>query len=516
MRLGSICRLSALAFVTLCDALSVPDDTVNLFTGGVVNPKDGSVPEEWKPLVTMTGQDKWDRAGYQTALSGDSSTVAVGLPFNSNMGGEKAGSVRVYERVGLDWHQKGPPINGNQPFMQAGFTVSINFDGTAVAFGSPYYNQSYKGNIGVVRIYHWSAASGDEAIASANPAYWYQKGSDIYGQDSGDKCGFSIALGARGLNIAIGSPLKEAPVPNPRPLAGVVRVFKFDDTAGDWANKGQSIHGVHAKDLAGVRVAMSGDANSIAFVSPGMSDDPSYAGKIRVYTFEGNAWQLKGQPVPGAGPGDKGGRSLAFSRDGLNLAVASPAILNGSGHTRVYTFDDSAGSWTQKGAPLPGGGAYSGPGHNVAMNTDGSIIAIGSPFAHESGLTSGRVRLFTWKDDARDGSGGTTAAWVTKGEPIDGEAGDTSGFSVSISGKGNMLAVGAPQFHFNADADALFVNAAVEPGARVMRLASNIQNREQNALEPYQIDSDGPGKVKISGAFACSYLGDLTPPANPY
>jgi hypothetical protein len=511
-----MCRLSALALVSLCDALSAPDESVTLFTGGVVDPKDGSVPEEWKPLVAMNGQDQWDRGGYQTALSGDSSTVAIGLPFNSNLGGERAGSVRVYTRNGLDWHQKGPPINGDQAFMQAGFTVTISFDGNAVAFGSPYYNHSYKGNIGVVRVYHWSASSSDQSIASANPPYWYLKGSQILGQDAGDKCGFSIALGARGMNLAIGSPLKEAPVPNPRPLAGVVRVFKFDDQSGDWVSKGQAIHGVKAKDLAGVRVAMSGDANSIAFVSPGMSDDPSYAGKIRVYTFEGNKWELKGQPVSGAGPGDKGGRSLAFSRDGLNLAVGSPAILNGSGHTRVYTFNDKAAAWIQKGAPLPGGGAYSGPGHNIAVNTDGSVVAIGSPFAHESGLTAGRVRLFSWKEDARDGSGGTAPGWVTKGEPIDGEPGDTSGYSVSISGKGNMIAIGAPQFHFSADADALFVNAAVEPGARMMKLASNMQDDAQHALEPYQLETDGPGKVRISGAFGCQYLGDLQPPSNPY
>jgi hypothetical protein len=488
---------------------------VTLFTGGTVDPKDGSVPEEWKPLVAMNGQNQWDRAGYQVALSGDSSTVAVGSPFNTNSGGERAGSVRVYTRNGLDWEQKGSPITGDQPFGQAGFTVAISFDGNAVAFGSPYYNQSYKGNIGIVKIYHWSTTSSDESIASASPPYWFLKGSPILGQDSGDKCGFSIALGARGMNIAIGSPLKEAPVPNPRPLAGQVRVFKFDES-GSWVQKGQSIHGVHSHDLAGVRVAMSGDANSIAFVSPGMSDDPSYSGKIRVYTFEGNAWALKGQPVAGAGPGDKGGRSLAFSRDGLNLAVGSPAVESGSGHTRVYTFDDAAGAWTQKGAPLPGGGAYSGPGHNIAMNTDGTVVAIGAPFAHESGQTSGRVRLFAWKEEAKNGAGGTSPAWVTKGEPVDGEPGDTSGFSVSISGKGNMIAIGGPQFHFAADADALFTNAAVAPGARMMKLKSDMQDKSSQALEPYQIDTDGPGKVRLSGAFECKYLGDLTPPANPY
>jgi hypothetical protein len=70
-------------------------------------------------------------------------------------------------------------------------------------------------------------------------------------------------------------------------------------------------------------------------------------------------------------------------------------------------------------------------GKSVSLSSDGITLAIGSP-----GIGSGHVRVYQWNS-------GTTS-WDQKGADIDGEAaGDQSGYSVSLSSDGNMVAIGA-------------------------------------------------------------------------
>jgi len=101
-------------------------------------------------------------------------------------------------------------------------------------------------------------------------------------------------------------------------------------------------------------------------------------------------------------------------------------------------------------------------GTSVALNTLGEIVAIGEPFNTAKGKTAGRVRVYNWDDDRIKG-GKPSPGWALKGQQLDGEEGDTQGFSVHCTGKGNMITIGAPQFKFSADKDHVLFNAAVEP-----------------------------------------------------
>ena len=71
--------------------------------------------------------------------------------------------------------------------------------------------------------------------------------------------------------------------------------------------------------------------------------------------------------------------------------------------------------------------------YNVALSSDGSIVAVENPFANKNG----RVRMFQWLESCSD--------WVQMGPDIDGEAGvgDEFGVSVSLSSDGNIVAIGA-------------------------------------------------------------------------
>ncbi|TXD83270.1 DUF4347 domain-containing protein [Subsaximicrobium wynnwilliamsii] len=142
-----------------------------------------------------------------------------------------------------------------------------------------------------------------------------------------------------------------------------------------------------------------------------------------------------GQDIDGEALGDGSGASVSMSADGTTVAIgASANDVNGSnsGHVRAYHL--SGGTWNQRGQDIDGEAAFDSSGFSVSMSADGNTVAIGAIGTDGNGSNSGHVRLYDWS--------GT--AWIQRGLDIDGEAaGDSSGFSVSMTSDGNTLAIGA-------------------------------------------------------------------------
>jgi Flp pilus assembly pilin Flp len=90
---------------------------------------------------------------------------------------------------------------------------------------------------------------------------------------------------------------------------------------------------------------------------------------------------------------------------------------------------------TQIGDDINGEAAGDLSGISLSLSADGSIVAIGAPDNDGNGGSSGHVRVYQYM-------GGT---WTQIGSDIDGEAqDDISGYYVSLSADGNILAIGAP------------------------------------------------------------------------
>ena len=144
-----------------------------------------------------------------------------------------------------------------------------------------------------------------------------------------------------------------------------------------------------------------------------------------------------GADIDGEAVFDQSGWSVSLSADGSMLAIGAPGNDgNGSnsGHVRVYRNDN--GTWTQVGADIDGEAGDGGSGRSVSLSADGSMVAIGAPGNAGNGSRSGHVRVY------RNANG----AWTQVGADIDGEAAsDQSGWSVSLSADGSVLAIGASQ-----------------------------------------------------------------------
>ncbi|MDP4998003.1 MAG: hypothetical protein NWQ41_03480, partial [Saprospiraceae bacterium] len=198
---------------------------------------------------------------------------------------------------------------------------------------------------------------------------------------------------------------------------------------------GFDIDGEAAFDQSGFSVSLSSDGTVVAIGAYDNDDAGTNVGHVRVYAWNGSSWVQRGTDIDGEAAFDQSGFSVSLSSDGGVVAIG--AFLNdgagpSAGHVRVYAWNGS--SWVQRGVDIDGEAAFDQSGFSVSLSSDGGVVAIGAPKNDANGSDAGHVRVYTW-----DGS-----SWVQRGADIDGEAaGDFSGYSVSLSSDGGIVAIGA-------------------------------------------------------------------------
>jgi hypothetical protein len=199
---------------------------------------------------------------------------------------------------------------------------------------------------------------------------------------------------------------------------------------------GVDIDGEAAGDQSGYSVSFNEDATIMAIgakTNDGMGGD---SGHVRVYQFSSDSWSQLGSDIDGEASTNYSGHSVSLSSDGKTVAIGAPYNSdNGthSGHVRVYQLKND--SWTQLGLDINGEASYNYSGQSISLSSDGTTLAIGSPYNDDNGSNSGHVRVYNYY----------LGFWIQLGSDINGEvSSDYSGWSVSLSSDGTTLAVGAP------------------------------------------------------------------------
>ena len=259
---------------------------------------------------------------------------------------------------------------------------------------------------------------------------WSQYGQDIDGEAVGDESGKSVAISANGRIVAIGSHKNNANGVDD----GQVRVYqnKSSELTSLWVQMGQDIEGGSSNDQSGYTVSLSDDGYTLAVSHINLS--PAI---VKVYRFSDGSWNKIGGDIGGVtNDSQLFGVSTSLSSDGNTIAIGnSKGSINGSwtGYTQVYEYASS--TWTQIGSTLVGEAPSDESGWSVSLNQDGKYVAIGAPQNDENGNKSGHVRVYQ----------NISGVWTKVGDDINGEkAEDYSGYSVSLSNDGTIVAIGSP------------------------------------------------------------------------
>ncbi len=257
-----------------------------------------------------------------------------------------------------------------------------------------------------------------------------QLGPDFDGEAANDRSGSSISLSSNGSIIAIGTSKNDGNGED----SGHTRIYQWDAGSSSWNQLGSDIDG-DVGHQSGDSVSLSSDGHTIAISEPGVNSrwGAGSKGRTRIFTWNGDAWVQRGSAIDGRNYGDYNG-TVSLSSDGSVVAIGAYHHNGLNGHTRIFQWDAGSSSWNQLGEIT---GAHSDrSGRSVSLSSDGTVIAVGEhgSFQSGNGFSSGRTRLFAWNG----------SSWVQRGSDIDGEAAsDVSGYSVSLSGDGTIVAVGA-------------------------------------------------------------------------
>ena len=314
-----------------------------------------------------------------------------------------------------------------------GQSVSISGDGSTVAIGS-------LGNPGVGgRVEVWKQSL---EVHSG----WEQMGPGIDVAGGGDILAkYSVSLSDDGSILAVGATGQLASLEYTQ---GRVEVWKYTET--DWVLMGE-ISGT-AGDNFGISVSLSSAGDRLAIGAnrnSGPVDDLAYLkGQVQIYAYTGTGWDQLGQNLYGDGFLFESGFSVSLSGNGKRVAMGEKGSqfagwgVNQKGQVRVFEYSGDA--WVQMGASEEGVRAWDAAGSSVSLNHDGTRFALGAIGydGEDSSLknNSGLVRVFQYIDSDSNSDG----TWVKLGADILGEnSGDYLGISVSLSGDGDVLAVGA-------------------------------------------------------------------------
>ena len=326
---------------------------------------------------------------------------------------------------GTTWSQLGVDILGTQDNEYSGI-VSLSADGTTVAIGSSDYDVTGANNEGRVRVYKYNGTT----------STWGQLGLDISGTQVGEYSGYSVSLSADGTTVAIGS----SGYNNAGNDEGRTRVYKYNGTT--WGQLGLDISGTQAGEESGYSVSLSADGTVVAIGSRRYNISGIDEGRTRVYKYNGTSWGQLGLDISGNQADEWSGFSVSISADGTTVAIGSRYYdvtgFNNEGRTRVYKYNGT--TWGQLGLDISGNQAGENSGYSVSLSADGTIVAIGSYTYDKAGGTTnttteeGRTRIYKYN--------GTT--WGQLGLDISGnQAGEYSGFSVSISADGTTVVIGS-------------------------------------------------------------------------
>ena len=309
------------------------------------------------------------------------------------------------------WTQIGADIDGKLQGEESGWSVSISSDGSVVAIGAP------TNDAGHVRIYENQSG------------IWTQTGNDIAGEAEGDYFGYALSLSSDGSIVAVGAPENDGS----GDYAGHVRVY--ENQGGTWIQIGEDIDGEAGYDNSGSAVSLSSNGSVVAIGAHDNDGNGSYAGHVRVFENQGNAWIQIGEDIDGEAY-DYSGYSVSLNDDGSVVAIGAPWNESSGAETgQVRVFENQSGTWTQMGEDIYGESEFDRFGYSVSLNSNGSMVAIGATENDGSGEDAGHVRVYEY----------LSGTWTQVGDDIDGEAADDYfGSSVSLNSDGSVVAIGAP------------------------------------------------------------------------
>jgi hypothetical protein len=260
---------------------------------------------------------------------------------------------------------------------------------------------------------------------------------------------------------------------------------------------GQSINGEAAEDRLGSRgLSTNYDGNIIALGARYNDGNGDRAGHVRIFEYLNDTWVQLGDAIDGEDIRDGFGFSISLNSTGDVVAIGELMFAGGEGPGGVSVYRNISGNWEIMGSKIYGEEEDDRFGYAVSINDSGTVLAIGAPSKDVNGNESGQARIYEF-----DGIN-----WIQKGGDINGDEMDNTGFSLSISSDGTIVAIGSPKdFEYEAAGE-----------VRVYQFDSNDWVQLGSVMGGYEVFDDFGREVSINGngtriAISAPFSGSTSP-----
>lgn len=194
-----------------------------------------------------------------------------------------------------------------------------------------------------------------------------------------------------------------------------------------WVEVGFPINGISTEEQTGQSVTISEDGSIVAVGAPHSDAGGDFSGQVRIYKNQSNNWIQIDESITG-NQYEGIGYSIDLNSDGSVIVIGSRL----GNISKVYR--NNGISWEQIGSDLFSTIPNTSFGFSVSINSEGNIIAISNRY--ENGLTDGYAYVNIYQN--------IDESWVQIGNTIYSETiGDLFGTSISLNANGDILLIGS-------------------------------------------------------------------------
>jgi hypothetical protein len=390
----------------------------------------------WTQQQKLTPSTSGGQFGWSVSLSSDGNTALIGASLDDTSPNLSNGAAYVFTRSGSTWTQQAKLLASDRADGDRfGFSVALSGDGTTAIIGSVNEDTGATTNQGAVYMFTRSGST------------WTQQ-QKILANDAltDDNIGHAVSLSNDGGIAVVGSRHINA-----EGVFDTGGVYVFTRSGNTWTQRQKIIASdTVTDDRFGQSVSISRDGTTL-IVGASQEDTGANSNNGAAYFFNINpnatfsvspptdAVEIQKLLASDAATNDQFGWSVSISSDGNTALIGAytESTSPNSQQGAAYVFIKSGSTWTEQAKLLASDAATSDQfAYTVSISSDGNTAIIGAPQQNTSPNTlNGAAYIFT--------RSGTTWTQQQKLLASDAASSDRFGFSVSISGDGNTVVIGA-------------------------------------------------------------------------
>ncbi len=273
----------------------------------------------------------------------------------------------------------------------------------------------------------------------------------------------------------------------------LISIFQLN--AQSWTKLGADIDGESANDLSGFSLDMNTDGNIVVIGSNSLS---TYMGEAQVFEYDGSSWNQLGSNIPGVNLN----LSVAINGDGTIIAIGAPQDnSNGKsvgGSAKVYSYNGT--NWVQLGNTLYGTVNYDSYGTDVSLSSDGDYLAVSGVTTVYGATIPNHVEIYHFN--------GTD--WVQVGSSLIGEAlVDWFGYSIDLNTDGSTIAIGG-KYNDGNGADSGHTRVYSYNGTDWTQVGADIDGEAAGDLSGCSVSINSDGTIIAIGALRNDGNGDTS------